>query len=355
MTSKERVMTALEQKQPDRVPMYPRMAKALENRLKKELGLGDDEFKQWLGLDIVKVVPKFLTAASDKCYADPTIEVTQDGLYLDIYRVPFRFIKTGFQSYMEPAGLPPLKNIQTIDELDNFPWPNAEMWDYSNIESDIDANSHMAVYGHSRGFFEIAHFMRGMDNFLVDLALNPDFACALMDHIKDYLFERAKRILQAGNGKFDFFEYNDDIASQESLFISPDMWRKYIKPRMAEFCDLYHSYGAKVKYHSCGSVYPIIPELIEIGVDILNPLQPLAKDMNPFDLKKEFAGKISFDGGIDVQELLPNGSVEQVREHTRQMVDIVGKKGGYILGGSHYIQADTPVENVVAMIEEAKK
>ena len=317
------------------------------------MALNDEDFKSWLGLDIVKIVPKFPSAASDKCYADPTIELTENGHYLDIYRVPFRYVKTELQAYMEPAGLPPLRNCKTIDELNKFPWPNVDMWDYSDIETQIDANSDMAVYGHSRGIFEIAHFMRGMDNFLMDLAADVDFACALMDHIKDYLLERAKLILEAGKGKFDIFEYNDDIASQNSLFISPDMWRKLIKPRLAQFCDLYHSYGAKVKYHSCGSVYPLIPDLIEIGVDILNPVQPLAKDMNPFDLKREFGSRLSFDGGIDIQDLLPNGSIEQVRRHTRRMIDIVGKNGGYILSGSHYIQADTPLENVIAIIEES--
>ena len=353
MTSKERVLAVLNHIQPDRVAMHPRMAPELDKKLQERLGLGDAEFRDWLGVDIVKITPEFRGAVSDKCYADPTIEVANDGLYFDIYRVPFYYIETEFQAYMEQAGRPPLQNCQAIDELDNFPWPTADMWDYSMIESRLDAHKDKATYGHSRGFFEIAHFMRGMDTFLMDIALDPEFASSLMGRIADYLLEKARRILEAGNGKFDIFEYNDDIASQNALFISPDMWRQFIKPRMAKFCDLYHSYGAKVKYHSCGSVYAIIPDLIEIGVDILNPVQPLAKDMNPFELKKEFGQDISFEGGIDVQDLLPNGSPDGVRQYTRRMCDVVGKSGGYVLGGSHKIQADTPVENVIAMIEEA--
>ena len=355
MTSKERVLTALKHIQPDRVALHPRMAPELEQRLREQMGLCEEDFKNWLGLDIVKIVPEFSDALSDKCYADPTIEITKNGLYLDIFGVPFRYVETEFQVYMESACQPPLKNCQTIDELNEFNWPTADMWDYSKIELQIDANYEKAVYGHSRGFFEIAHFMRGMDNFLTDLAINTDFACALMDRIADYLLEKARRILEAGKGKFDIFEYNDDIASQNALLISPAMWRELIKPRMAKFCDLYHSYGAKVKYHSCGSVYPIIPDLIEMGVDVLNPVQPLAKDMDPFKLKKEFGDDLSFEGGIDVQQLLPNGSAEEVSREVRKMIDIVGKDGGYILGGSHKIQADTPVENIIAMIKEAKK
>ena len=196
--------------------------------------------------------------------------------------------------------------------------------------------------------------MRGMEDFLTDLALNPDFACALMDHIADYLLERTRRILQAGRGGFVICEYNDDVASQRSLFISPGMWREHIKPRVARFCELIHSFGAKVRYHCCGSVYPIIPDLIEIGVEILHPVQPLATDMDPFRLKAEFGAQLCFHGAIDTQALLPNGSVQEVRRHVRKMIDVVGKDGGYILAGSHSIQADVPVENIIAMIEEAR-
>ena len=353
MNSKERVIAALNHKQPDRIPMFIRLAPELEAQLQDHLGLDKRQLMEWHGQDIFKAVPSFPDAVSDINYSDPTIEVTPDGQLLDIYHVPFRQVTTNFQTYVELAGAPPLKDYQGVESLDDYPWPTPDMWDYSTIESQIDSDADMAAYGHSRGFFEIAHFMRGMDNFLVDLGINSEFACSLMDHIANYLLEKTRRILQAGKGRLVIFEYNDDIASQLGLFISPDMWRKYIKPRMVKFCDLIHSYGAKVKYHSCGSVYAIIPDLIEIGVDLLNPVQPLAKDMNPFDLKKQFGDRLSFEGGIDIQELLPKASPQKVKQHVRQMIDIVGKNGGYILGGSHKIQADVLVENIIAMVDEA--
>ncbi|GAG38087.1 unnamed protein product, partial [marine sediment metagenome] len=221
--------------------------------------------------------------------------------------------------------------------------------------AELEDRKDKAAWARCRGFFEISHFMCGMDKFMMDLALNPEFACCLMDHILDYLLEDTRRTLGAGNGNYTIYEYNDDIASQRGLLISPQMWRRYIKPRMAKVCDLIHSYGTKVRYHSCGSVYTIIPDLIEIGVDILSPVQPLAADMDPFRLKKEFGNNLAFHGAIDIQELLPKGSEQDVRNQVRRTIDMVGKDGGYILAGSHTIQADAPLENIIAMIDEAKK
>ena len=354
MTSKERVLAAISHIQPDRTPIEVVFAPEVFDKLKHHLAMDEKELWQWVGQDVLRFLPTFPDKVSEKRYADPTIEVTDDGLYLDVFRVPFRETTTAFQTYMELAGQPPLRHCSGLDELAAFPWPTAEMWDYSNILPGIEARPDVAAIGRSRGFFEISHFVRGMDNFMVDLALAEDFACALMDRIADYLLEVTRRALEEAKGRYLLYEYNDDVAHQYGLMISPQMWRRLIKPRMARFCDLIHSHGAKVKYHSCGSVYEIIPDLIEIGVDVLNPIQALAKDMDPFSLKKEFGDRLCFDGGIDIQDLLPNASADHLRRHVRRMIDVVGKNGGYILGGSHALQADTPVENVTAMIEEAK-
>jgi uroporphyrinogen decarboxylase len=353
MTSKERIVAAVEHRQPDRVPIMLHFAPEAQARLQQRLGLDERAFWRWCGQDMVQVSPRYLPAASDVSYADPTIEVAADGLYLDIWRVPFRQVRLESQTYVELAGLPPLAQARTAADLDRHPWPTAADWDYSNIPGELADKAQYAVRGHSRGFFEISHFMRGMEEFLVDLALQPEFACDLMDRISAYLLERSGRILRAGGGQYTIFEYNDDVASQRGLFISPGMWRRYIKPRVAPFCDLAHQHGAKLRYHCCGSCREIIPDLIEIGVDILNPVQPLAEGMDPFELKRLYGDRITLDGAIDIQQLLPNGSPAEVRRHTRRMIDIVGRQGGYILGGSHNIQADCPDENIIAMVDEA--
>lgn len=353
MNSKERVLAAVAHRQPDRVPISLHFAPEVQSRLQRQLGLDAAGFWQWCGQDIAGVGPRYRKAVSNIGYADPTIEVTRAGVYLDIWRVPFRQVHLDAQTYVELVGQPPLAHAETAADLDRYPWPCSEDWDYSHISEDLAATSAFAVCGHSRGFFEIAHFMRGMEEFLIDMALRPEYSCDLMDRISAYLLARSQRILEAGHGQFTIFEYNDDMASQRGLFLSPSMWRKHIKPRMAPFCDLAHHYGAKLRYHCCGSCREIIDDLIEIGVDILNPVQPLAAGMDPFALKGVFADRIAFDGGIDTQELLPRGSVQDVRSHARKMIDVVGRNGGYILGGSHSIQGDCPNENIVAMVDEA--
>jgi len=354
MNSLERVQAAIHHQQPDRVPIDLGFAPELWEKLKLELEFDDARLSEWIGNDIVYVEPVFKTAVSEIHYADPTIEVTGQGHYLDIYRVPFRQVKTELQTYVELAGQPPLQHCSSLRELENHPWPKPDWWDYSPIPGALAKNHTKATYGHSRGFFEISHFLRGMEEFMMDLALNPQFAGALMDHIVEYLLERTRIILEQGQGQFTIYEYNDDVASQTSLFMSPDMWRKFNKPRMAKFCNLIHAHGAKVKYHSCGSVRAIIPDLIEIGVDILNPVQPLAQGMDPFELKRLFGKDLVFHGGVDIQNLLPNAPAAEVREHTRRMIGQIGENGGFILSGSHTLQADIPVQNIIAMLEEAK-
>jgi len=353
MTSKQRVVSAINHIQPDRVPIDLRFAPELFDKLKQELQMNEREMWEWIGQDVFTVRPEFKNSASDIFYADPTIAVDENGYYVDIYHVSFRQVNTGFQVYIEPADQPPLKDINTIREIDSFPWPKVDAWDYSNVYKKIIDRKDKAVWSRSRGVFQTAQLMRGMDTFLIDLAIEPEYACNIMDHILKFIMDDAKCTLEAGKGEYIFVEYNDDVASQRGLLISPDMWREYIKPRMAMFCQLVHSYDVKLKYHSCGSIYDIIPDLIEIGVDILNPIQTLAANMDPFKLKEEFGNKLCFHGAIDIQELLPKASRQEVKEYVKKIIHILGKDGGYILAGSHTIQADSKIENIITMIETA--
>lgn len=356
MTSRERFLSAVSHVQPDRVPIGLRFSAELAQRLKDRLGFAsDDELCDWAGIDLVTIRPKFRSPASDKYYADPTIEITLDGLHLDIYRIPYRHVQIEFQSYMEPANQPPLAAIQTIDELNAFAWPRADDWDYSQISDQLDVHRHRATWARSRGVFDLACLMRGTEQLMMDLVLDPEFASALFDRITDVLHSLTERTLIAGAGKYTFYEYNDDIAAQRAMMISPALWREFIQPRMARICDTIHHFGAHVRYHSCGSIHSIIGDLIAMGVDILNPIQPLAQDMDPVRLKREFGDRLTFDGGIDIQQLLPSGTVQDVRSEVRRLIDIVGKNGGYICAGSHTLQGDIPIENILALVEEAQR
>ena len=151
--------------------------------------------------------------------------------------------------------------------------------------------------------------------------------------------------------QIDIVYFYDDVASQNSLLISPQMYKDYIQPFHREIIDISKNYGKPVMLHCCGSIYPLIEEFIEMGLSILNPIQPNALNMNPEILADEFGGRIAFHGGIDIQQLLPLGTPAEVEEQVKFNSRVLGKNGGYILAGSHHIQADTPVENILAMYD----
>ncbi|MFC1478990.1 uroporphyrinogen decarboxylase family protein [Planctomycetota bacterium] len=351
MNSKERVRMAIEHREPDRVPLdyysRPEITKKCMDTLGTET---EEELLQKLGIDQRRIAPVFKGEEAPLRYADPTVSVTEEGIYKDIWGVGFSANDTGSGFYMDLAENP-LSGITSAVELDKHTWPDPDMWDYSSAAAQAESHSDYWVWTHSRGIFEISWFLRGFDNFMVDLMVNPELANALMDRAQDYLFEKARRILETADGSIDMMEYNDDIGSQEGILINPDTWRIMLKPRMAVFIDMCKQFGVKVRYHSCGGYTEIIPDLIEIGLDVLNPVQTRAKGMDPQTLAREFGDQLTFSGGIDTQELLPFASPEEVKAEARMLIDVLGKDGGFILGPSHKFQADVPVENVLAMYE----
>lgn len=353
MTSKERVRRTIAHEPTDRVAIDYYARAEVSAALVEALHLRPGESLQdRLGVDLRGVGPAFKQDTVPLCYADPTIEVAADGVHRDIWGVGFRPNQTAAGFYMDLAVYP-LRGLSTLEELDDYPWPTADCWDYSTIAGQAARNAGYWVWAHSRGVFEISWFLRGFDEFLSDLAVAPERACAVMDRVQGYLTARARRILDAGRGLIDMMEYNDDVGGQDGLLISPEMWREFLKPRMAAFIRMCKEYGVKVRYHSCGGIRPIISDLIEIGVDVLNPVQPLAAGMDPEGLKREFGGRLTFNGGIDTQRLLPYATPDEVGRTVRRLLGILAQGGGYILAPSHVFQADVPVANILAMYEVA--
>ena len=185
----------------------------------------------------------------------------------------------------------------------------------------------------------------------MDLAVNSEIPEYIMDRLTEIYVENTRRVLDLAGDRLDMVYFYDDVASQEALLVSPRMWRKYIRPRHQKIIDVAKSYGIPVLYHCDGAVYPLIPELIEMGIDVLNPIQADAAGMDPQNLKNEFGGKLSFHGGIDIIKTLPTGTVQDVRDEVRSRIEILGQDGGYVMASSHHIQSDTPVENVLAMYD----
>ncbi len=197
--------------------------------------------------------------------------------------------------------------------------------------------------------WERATFMRGMEPILMDLALTPRFVEALLRGLADYIL-RTMEVLCA-RFRFDGVALSDDYGMQQGMLMSPQHWRRFIKPLLAEIYALAARNGRTVFHHSCGNIEPIIGDLIDIGLDVLHPIQPEA--MDGVRLKREFGDRLTFCGGLRTQDLLPRGTPGQVRDEVRRLKDVLGKGGGYILEPGITLQADVPLENLVAMIEEA--
>jgi len=199
--------------------------------------------------------------------------------------------------------------------------------------------------------WERATFMCGMERLLLYTAVEPAFVDALLDGIADY-------ILQTMDVLFDRFEFDcvalsDDYGTQQSLLMSPDAWRRFVKPRLADIFSKAKSAGRMVFLHSCGNVRAVVPDLIELGLDVLHPIQPEAMDV--LELKSEFGDRLTFCGGLGTQNLLVNGSAQDVRDEVHRLKREMGRRGGYILEPGITIQADVPLENMVAMIEAASR
>ena len=197
--------------------------------------------------------------------------------------------------------------------------------------------------------WERATFMRGMENILGDLLVNTGFVEELLSAITE-------RILQTMEILFERFEFDgiavsDDYGAQESMLISPRAWRRLIKPRLAEIYSLAKDHGRTVFHHSCGHIFPIIGDMIDIGLDILHPIQPEALDISR--VKREFGGHVTLCGGVPTQDLLPRGTADEVRREVRRLKREMGAGGGYILEPGITLQADIPLENLVALIDEA--
>ena len=202
------------------------------------------------------------------------------------------------------------------------------------------------------GIFEQALWMRGFERFMMDMVSDEPFATALLDILLELYIEFYTVYLEAVGPYVQIVAIGDDLGMQTGPLISPNLYRRLIKPRHKELYDFIHSCTeAKIMHHTCGSVFPFVQDLIDVGVDILNPIQTSARGMDPVALKREFGERLVFYGGIDVQQILPFATPERVKEEVRHIVATLGQGGGYIFAPSHNIQADVPPENIVAMYE----
>jgi len=246
-----------------------------------------------------------------------------------------------------------------LDDIQRYPWPDvSHAGRFSGLRQTaraIQEAGYAVVALSGITPFETGHMLRGMDNWMCDLVDNHEFVHAFMRKVTDLQLAAALRLIEEAGDHIDLISVADDLGSQKAPLISPGMYRQLIKPYHAEiFAAIKARTSAKVFFHTCGNVYSLIPDLIDAGVDVLNPVHVSAGDMgDTARLKREFGQQLCFCGAIDTQHVLPHGSPEDVRAEVRRRIADLAPGGGYFLSAVHCLQPDVPPANVVAMFDEA--
>ena len=256
--------------------------------------------------------------------------------------------------YLEATDLT-LGRLTTMDQVEAHPWPRPEDYDYSSIAAQIEAAGDYCVCLGSAGIPDIINGVgrgRGMEQVLLDLAVQDEVGIAVIDKRVDLYYEWCKRGLEAGGGRIDMLCLGEDLGCQKGPTMSPACFDWFFRPRLEKFYKLGHDYGALVMMHSCGSTRMLQPRLIDMGLDVLDAVQPEPVGMDPEGLKADFGDRLTYCGMISTQETLPHGTVEQCRAEARHRIDVIARGGGYIFAPAHCIQPDTPIENVLAIYEE---
>ena len=340
MTSKERVLRAVERQETDRVPVDVELTFDMNDLLLSHFGLSDpEEIFRMFGRDFRRVNAEYRGSERFAPTGEPA----------DVFGVV-----SGGPTYADTLGIRPFAHSETVDEIEAHEWPNPDWWDHSDIKNQCDRYSFFAVTGGDWSpFFCQACNMTGIGRFLEIMLELPDVAEAILRRIVDVYVENSRRSLEAARGKIDILFVGDDYGGKNGLLMSPALWRKLIRPQVERIYSLGAEYDVLVMQHSCGSIRPIIGDLIDLGLHILDPVQIAAADMAPQELKDEFGDRLSFHGGVNTEETLPFGTPSDVYEETKWLMSTLGSGGGYIVCGSQYLQTDIPVDNMIAMYQAA--
>ncbi len=355
MNSKQRVLTALDHLEPDRVPMVSSFTPEFASKLKKYFGLRDSlvnphggiehDLEVRLGNDILQTAQGFANSYYQNF----------DHGYTDDWGIEWKIV--GYQTSKGPGKYTEIANNPLSDDscIESYlpPDPLDEKKYESSKKLVQDFGETHAIMGVIVcTVFETAWALRGLDKLMIDLALNEDTAQKILDIPFKYHLEAGKKL--AGLG-VDMIWTGDDVGGQNSMMISPQTWKKFLKPRMATIFEEVKKINKDIKiaYHSDGYIYPIIDDLIEIGLDVLNPVQP--KSMDPNYLKKRYGKNLSLWGTIDIQHTLPFGTEQEVADEVKTRIKNLAPGGGFIIAPTHNVQIDTSIENFFAFWNTVKE
>lgn len=345
MTPRERMLTAIDGGVPDRVPLDIWATGEVWRKLQEHFGVTDFiEIKRRLHIDgFNSVEPR---------YVGPPIPQYDDGTIQDWWGMTYRPQPYGTGVYHEQVGYP-LAFAQTVADLDDYAWPQADWFDFSTIRAQCEQRCDLPIMaGYSCPFFYF-NKLRGLEQSLLDLALNPELVHAILERLCDFFYDYADRLYTAGGGLIDIGQLTDDFGGQTGLLISTAMFDEFFLPHYRRLAGLMHRHHVRIFHHDDGAMWALIPRLIELGVAVINPIQYRCGDIDLDWLNDTYGGQIAFHGGVDNQVVLPFGTVDDVVAETRKCLRTLGRGGGYVLAPCHNIQANTPVENILAMYETA--
>jgi uroporphyrinogen decarboxylase len=345
MNSRERVIAAIEHRTPDRLPITFEAEKEVIAVLKKHFGVTSRD-AVWDALNVD-------TRLVGVDHHDPRIR--------DEGEISYDFWGIGSKLQAYPGGtyseycVFPLAGMETVADIEAYHWPTVDEMSFESLRAARAANPDKAIIAHitHAPYFKATH-LRGMENFMMDLALNPPLAEAIIRKVSDYLFPALERLCREAGDTFDIFYIADDFCTALGPLISPDMFRQYIQPYLTHMSGIVHQHGKKFLLHTCGAVRPLLKDIIAAGVDVLEPIQTSAAGMEVEGLKRDFGDHLAFYGSIDLIKVLSQGSPAEVRQEVLRNFGVLGKNGGFIVGPGHtYIQPDVPLENILAMYETA--
>lgn len=377
MTSRERVQAVLNFETPDRVPIIMGVSNATGIKIRPYRGL-----LKLLNLNVEEKYiydwPELGTALPDervmqRLHSD--VRGVLDRFPLEVYQrnqsrpehSPFFDDWGGGQMEIGPdewfPGIAPIPDATTVDVLEKYPWPNMDdPYRVAHVRAQAkelhDANQYAIMATPWLMFpFERAFEMQGMEKFLMNLAVEPDFAQELLNKNNQLCMQLMSHFLDECGDLIDIIKIGDDLGTQESLMISPRMYRRMLKPLHADMIAMIkQKTKAKVFFHTDGDVFDLIEDFIEIGVDILNPIQTSAGKMSDLEaLKQRYNKRIVFCGAIDTQKILPYGTPEQVRQEVKRVINILGRDGGYMLATVHTVMNEVPPENILAMVDAVEE
>lgn len=339
MIPRERWLAVLNRQKPDRVPMDYWATPETTQKIMKHLECSSErEALEKLHVDfVVEVKPS---------YTGPPLPALHDEFGCKYQNVRY---KTG---EYEECVFHPLARFESVEEIKrSYTWPDPDWWDYHEIKNQLLGNEEYPILGGNYEPFLIYKKLRGEEQAYIDMAMNPEIVHFCLDRLLHLGYENTRRILEEIPGKVMLSYVAEDMGAQNDLLFSPAHVHEFLLPRMKKVIELVHQAGAFVFHHNDGSIRRIIPDMIEAGIDILNPIQWRCENMDRAGLKRDFGDKVIFHGGMDNQITLPFGTEDNVREEVLENLRILGNGGGYILAPCHNIQAISPPENIVVMYE----